>query len=288
MNRDWVLADAQHHQVMPMLGVEEPEETTMKDSWRSGDPYEYYMGRWSKLVAELFVDWLSLPPGLSWLDVGCGSGALSEAVITKNNPGEVIAIDQSESFVSTAQQRLGNQAKCKVGDALSLPLDNTSVNVSVSGLVLNFLSEPEKALAEMRRVTNKGGTVAVYIWDYAGRMEFLKYFWDIAVQLNPNASSLHEGRRFPKANAEELSAAFTRVGLAEVETTSVEVTTNFANFDDYWKPFLGGQGPAPTYVLKLEETERNNLRDALARRLPIKEDGSIPLTARAWAAKGLA
>ncbi len=259
----------------------------MNDSWQAGDPYEYYMGRWSKLVAELFVDWLSLPSGLRWLDVGCGSGALSEAVITMQNPVEVIAIDQSEDFVSTAQQRLGNMVKCKMGDALSLPLDDTSVNISVSGLVLNFLSEPEKALEEMRRVTKKGGTVAVYIWDYAGGIEFLKYFWDTAVQLNPNASNLHEGRRFPKANAEELSAAFKRTGFAEIETTSVDVITKFSNFDDYWKPFLGGQGPAPTYVLKLHEAERYNLRDALSRRLPIKEDGSIPLAARAWAAKGL-
>ncbi len=260
----------------------------MEESWQSGDPYEYYMGRWSKLVAELFVDWLSLPTGLSWLDIGCGSGALSEAVITKNNPDEVIAIDQSENFVSTAQQRLGNQAKCKVGNALSLPLDDASANVTVSGLVLNFLPEPAKALAEMKRVTKKGGTVAVYIWDYAGRMELLKYFWDTAVQLNPNAYSLHESHRFSEANAEELSAAFKRAGFAEVETAPIEVTTKFSDFDDYWKPFLGGQGPAPTYVLKLEDTARNHLRDALAQRLPIKEDGSIPLTARAWAAKGLA
>lgn len=271
-----------------MLGVEVTEEITMNDSWQSGDPYEYYMGRWSKLIAELFIDWLALPSGLRWLDVGCGSGALSEAVIIKNNPIEIIAIDQSEGFVRTAQQRLGNQVKCKLGNALSLPLDDKSVNVSVSGLVLNFLSEPEKALGEMRRVTKKGGTVAVYIWDYAGRMDFLNYFWDIAIQLNPNASSLHEGRRFPKANTEELSAAFKRVGFAEVETTSVDIITNFSNFEDYWRPFLGGQGPGATYVMKLEEAERNNLRDALTRRLPIKEDGSIPLAARAWAVKGLA
>jgi len=260
----------------------------MKDSWQAGDPYEYFMGRWSRLVAGLFVEWLSLPSGLRWLDVGCGSGALSEAVIRKYNPIEVVAIDQSEGFVRTAQQRLGSRAKCQTGDALSLPLGDASVDASVSGLVLNFLPAPEKALGEMRRVTKKGGTVAVYIWDYAGTMEFLTYFWDLAVQLNPTAASLHEGRRFPNANAEELSAAFQRAGFVDVETTSVDIMTNFSNFDDYWRPFLGGQGPAPTYVLKLEEAERNKLRDALARRLPSKEDGSILLTARAWAVKGCA
>jgi len=269
------------------LGVKVLEGITMNDSWQSGDPYEYFMGRWSKLAAELFVDWLSLPSGLRWLDVGCGSGALSDAVIAKTNPVEVIAIDQSEGFVKTAQQRLGILAKCKVGDALSLPLDDASVDVSISGLLLNFLPEPERALTEMRRTTKKGGTVAAYIWDYAGKMEFLKYFWDIAVQLNSSASNLHESLRFPNSNAEGLTAVFEHVGFVDVETTSIEIITIFSNFDDYWRPFLGGQGPAPTYVMTLEEAERNNLKDALAQRLPIKEDGSIPLVARAWAVKGL-
>jgi len=260
----------------------------MEDSWLAGGPYEYYMGRWSKLVAESFVDWLSLPAGLRWLDVGCGPGALSEVVVTRTNPGEVIAIDQSEAFVNTARQRLGNRAKCKVGDALSLPLEDATVDVSVSGLVLNFLPEPEKALAEMKRVTRKGGTVAVYIWDYAGKMELLQYFWDTAVELDPSASGLHEGHRFPKANTEELSGAFKRAGLSGIETTGIEVATHFSSIDDYWKPFLGGQGPAPTYVSKLDVMQRNELKDALLRRLPVREDGSISLTACAWAARGLA
>jgi len=259
----------------------------VKDSWQSGDPYEYYMGRWSKLVAESFVEWVSPKAGLRWLDVGCGSGALSEVVIRKHNPEAVIAIDQSEGFVSKAQERLGAKAKCKVGDALSLPVADSSIDMAVSGLVLNFIPEPEKALAEMRRVTTTGGTVAVYIWDYAGKMEFLNYFWDVVVELNPSAANLHEGHRFAKSNAEELSAAFVRAGFAEVETVPIEITTNFTGFDDYWKPFLGGQGPAPTYVLKLKNSERQKLRDALMRRLPVKEDDSILLSARAWAVKGI-
>jgi len=259
----------------------------VKDAWQSGDPYEYYMGRWSKLVAESFVDWVSPKAGLRWLDIGCGSGALSEVVIRKHNPEAVIAIDQSEGFVSKAQERLGTKAKCKVGDALSLPVEDSSIDIAVSGLVLNFIPEPEKALAEMRRVTANGGTVAVYIWDYAGKMDFLNYFWDVAVELNPGAANLHEGHRFAKPNAEELSAAFVRAGFTEVATAPVEITTNFTDFDDYWKPFLGGQGPAPTYVLKLGNSERHELRDVLMRRLPVKEDGSIILSARAWAVKGI-
>lgn len=259
----------------------------MQDSWQSGDPYEYYMGRWSKLVAEKFVDWLSLKPELRWLDVGCGSGALSEAIVNRCNPLTVMAIDQSQDFVRTAQQRLGNKADCKVGNAMSLPLDDATIDIAVSGLVLNFIPEPEKALSEMQRVTKMGGTVAVYVWDYAGEMEFLNCFWNVAVELNPAASALHEGRRFPDSNAEQLIKTFNRVGFSEIEATPLEIVTHFADFNDFWQPFLGGQGPAPTYVVKLDDPERNRLRETLAQRLPVNEDGSISLPARAWAAKGI-
>jgi len=258
----------------------------MKDSWQSGSPYEYYMGRWSKLVADAFVDWVSPKTGLRWLDVGCGSGALSAAILSKYDPELLIAIDQSEGFVNTARDRLGIRATCKVGDALSLPVDDSSVDIVVSGLVLNFISTPEKALAEMMRVTTASGTIALYVWDYSGKMEFLNHFWDAAVQLNPSASSLHEKLRFPNANAEDLSGSFSRVGIVNVQASPIEITTKFADFDDYWKPFLGGQGPAPTYVSKLQQSEREELRGMLAERLPMKDDGSISLSARAWAVKG--
>ena len=260
----------------------------MLDSWRSGDPYEYYMGRWSKLVAERFVDWLSPKSGCEWLDVGCGSGALSEAVISRCAPKTVIAVDQSDGFVRTAQQRLGGNAVCKVGDALSLPLNNATIDIAVSGLVLNFIPDPAKALGEMKRVTRKGGIVAVYVWDYAGKMEFLRYFWDAVVGINPSAIDLHESHRFPDSNAEHLFDAFNHAGFSQVEVAPVEIVTHFKDFDDYWNPFLGGQGPAPTYVSNSGDTEKNELMKALARRLPVEEDGSIILTSRAWASKGIA
>jgi len=259
----------------------------MKDVWQSGDPYELYMGRWSSLVAESFIDWLSPAIELKWLDVGCGSGALSEAIISNYKPAEVIAIDQSDGFVKAAQKRLGNNALCKVGNALSLPLDDSSVNTAVSGLVLNFIPESNKVLAEMLRVTCAGGSVGVYIWDYAGKMEFLNQFWDVAVELRPEASSLHEGNRFPESNAEGLEQLFSQVGFKNIVTTPIEINTRFRNFDDYWNPFLSGQGPGPTYVSSLEETERDELRNVLKERLPIQADGSIPMNARAWAAKGI-
>lgn len=260
----------------------------MTDSWETGDAYERYMGRWSRLVANRFVDWLDAPADLDWLDVGCGSGALSQAILTKGQPARLTAIDQSPGFVRTAQLRLGDGVCCKVADALSLPLEDASVDVSVSGLVLNFIPEPEAALAEMGRVTEAQGTVAVYVWDYAGTMELLRVFWDTVVELFPEASDRHESIRFPDSNGQALARLLACAGLVDIETTPIDVTTRFQDLDDYWRPFLGGQGPAPGFVASLDEAEKNQLQMALRARLPIQADGSISLSARAWAAKGRA
>jgi SAM-dependent methyltransferase len=244
------------------------------------------MGRWSRLVANRFVDWLRAPAGVDWLDVGCGSGALSQAIVTQGRPAHLTAIDQSPGFVRAAQQRLGGGACCTVADALSLPLEDASVGLAVSGVVLNFIPEPEAALAEMGRVTDAGGTVAVYIWDYAGTMELLRVFWDTVVELFPGASDRHESIRFPDSNGEALGRLLTRAGLVDIETTPIDVTTRFQDFGDYWRPFLGGQGPAPSFVASLDESEKTQLQMALRARLPSQTDRSIPLSARAWAAKG--
>ena len=257
----------------------------MKDSWASGDPYEYFMGRWSRLVARSFIDWLSPSPRLKWLDVGCGSGALSEQVIKNNEPAYLTAIDQSEGFMAKATEQLGRLASCSVGNALALPLKDSSVDITVSGLVLNFISEPVEALTEMKRVTAPGGTVALYVWVYSGIMDFLSIFWDIATELSPKASELHEGKRFPDANANGLKDLYARAGLVETIIAPITIKTHFRDFNDYWKPFLGGQGPAPTYAMALDESDRIKLRDALSERLPVQPDGSIQMFARAWAAR---
>lgn len=258
----------------------------MQDSWQSGNPYQYYMGRWSKLVSEKFIHWLEPKPGLIWLDVGCGTGALSDVILSTCNPDKVVAIDQSEGFVQSVQARFGGKVESKLGDAMSLPLAEQAVNITVSGLVLNFIAQPEKALSEMRRVTKEHGTVATYIWDYAGEMEFLSHFWDVATDLDPAALDLHEGRRFSDANDTMLRNAFGSVGFSDVEVIKIEIVTYFSDFEDYWNPFLGGQGPAPTYVAKLPDVEKEALRQALIQRLPFNQDGSITMSACAWSAKG--
>ena len=202
----------------------------MNDLWESGDPYEYFMGRWSRLVGQSFIDWLSVPPEKKWLDIGCGTGALTEAVLSTQNPSELVAIDQSEGFVNSAQQRLGDAAHCEVRRATDLPFQDSSFDHVILGLVLNFLPEPEQALREMKRVAASGGVVAVYIWDYSGKMEFLKYFWDAVVDLDPSASELHEGTRFPNSNEEGLRRLFEDAELPNTTVEPLEVETNFCKY----------------------------------------------------------
>jgi hypothetical protein len=156
----------------------------------------------------------------------------------------------------------------------------------VAGLVLNFVSDPGAALAEWRRVTIAGGIVAAYVWDYAERMELIRAFWDAAISLDPAARALDEGVRFPIAGADALADLFRAAGLVDVTTLAIDVPTHFSDFDDVWQPFLGGQGPAPAYVMSLSAGDRDALRGRLRSTLPSAPDGSIDLTARAWAVRG--
>ena len=258
----------------------------VSDSWERGNPYEQYVGRWSRRVAPRFLAWLRMPADRNWLDVGCGSGALCAAICDHCSPSSVTGVDPSEGFLETARENLAGRAVLCQGSATALPLDDAAVDVAVSGLVLNFVADQRAALAEMARVAVSGGAVAAYVWDYAGRMELMRLFWDAAVELDPDAAEMDEGVRFPSCRPEALAAQFAEAGLAEVEAAAIDIPTRFADFDDYWRPFLGGQGPAPTYAMSLDEANRARLRDRIRARIPVEADGSISLTARAWAVRG--
>lgn len=257
------------------------------DVWASGEGYESYVGRWSRLVAVEFLSWLDAPFGWRWLDIGCGTGALTQLVLDTAGPSEVQAVDRSPSFVEFARARVGDpRASFSVADAQLLPQSTASIDAAVSGLVLNFVPRPEVAVAEMARVVRPGGTVAVYVWDYARDMQFMRYFWDAAVALDSNASPLDEARRFPVCEPKALEALLRGAGLIEVESRAIDVRTRFRDFDDYWRPFLSGQGPAPGYAMSLSEPHRAELRERVRAALPAAADGSIELIARAWAARG--
>ncbi len=258
-------------------------------NWSSGEAYEPYIGRWSRLVAVTFLEWLAAPASGRWLDVGCGTGAVTQTVLDRAAPADIVAIDPSEGFIGYAREHVPDpRARFEVGTATDLPLPDGERDVAVSGLVLNFVPDAARAAAEMARVTRPGGLVAAYVWDYADGMQFLRHFWDAAAELDPRATDLDEGRRFPLCHPGPLSTLFEGAGLREVQVVPIDVPTRFADFDDLWTPFLSGQAPAPSYTMSLSEDDRTALRENLRARLPYKEDGSIALTARAHAVRGIA
>jgi SAM-dependent methyltransferase len=255
--------------------------------WEVAEAYERYVGRWSVPVASDFVAWLALPGGLRWLDVGCGTGAVSRAVAAGAAPELVHGIDRSGGFVEYAARQAGRATvRFSVGDALELPVADGTFDVAVSGLVLNFLPDPARAVSELRRAVRRGGTAALYVWDYAEGMQLIRCFWDAAVALDPDARALDEGERFPLCQPHALEALFRDAGLGEVEARSIVVPTLFTDFDDFWQPFLGAQGPAPAYVASLADADRDALRERLRAALPAGADGSIALSARAFAVRG--
>ena len=262
------------------------EQSQRKDVWAAGDLYEPYVGRWSRLVASEFLKWLAVPAEKDWLDVGCGTGALTQNILDHASPKSVKGVDPSSGFIEYAKARVTRgRASFEVGDAQSLPIDTASFDSVVAGLVLNFVPQPPRAVAEMARVVRPSGVVAAYVWDYAGKMELMRYFWDAAVALDPAAHELDEGRRFPVCQPDPLTELFAQAGLHRVEVRPIDVSTDFRDFDDYWSPFLGGQAPAPGYAMSLSEERRATLRDRIRSKLPIAKDGAIHLIARAWAVR---
>jgi len=255
----------------------------VSDTWERGDPYEQYVGRWSRRVAPLFLSWLRIGPGLQWVDVGCGTGALSAAIVDIGSPASVTGIEPSQGFLETAQSALAGRATFALGTAAAIPLAGEAADVVVSGLVLNFVPDVAAALAEMSRVLRNGGVLAGYVWDYADKMELIRHFWDAAVELDPSCANLHEGARFPLCRPEALLQALRDAGLRAPEVVPIDVPAVFSSFGDYWSPFLGGQGPAPAYAMSLDADARARLQERLRERLPFGADGSLALVARAWA-----
>jgi SAM-dependent methyltransferase len=264
-------------------------ETSRHDAWQAGDSYDAYMGRWSRAVAPRFLDWLAPAQGLDWLEVGCGTGALSAAVLSQCKPRSLVAVDPSEGFVATARRNVPEgRAEFKVGDAQNLDLATASRDVVVSALVLNFVPDKPKALAEMKRVARREGTIGFYVWDYpGGGVEFMRAFWRAAISLDPKASDLTEDRRFPFCTPEGLTDLAARAGLGPTRCEPIVVPTVFRDFDDYWLPFTLGAGPAPGYCANLDPAARERLKAKLHQSVPRSADGSIPFRARAWALKAI-
>jgi ubiquinone/menaquinone biosynthesis C-methylase UbiE len=257
--------------------------------WRSGSGYEAYVGRWSRQVAAVFVDALGVAPGARWIDVGCGTGAITETILSRTEPLSVVGIDPSEAFVEFAREHVTDpRASFAIGDGAALPLPDDAADAAVSGLVLNFVPDPVAMLAEMRRVTSDGGAVAIYVWDYAGGMQIMRHFWDAAIEQDEAVRDKAESLQFEICAPEPLRQAFADAGMPDAEVEPIVIPTVFRDFDDYWRPFLMATAPAPRHVMSLSEPDRADLRRRLQERLPTEPDGSIRLTAQAWAVRATA
>lgn len=261
---------------------------TEPEAWDSGQAYEQYVGRWSRKVATEFLRWLAPVPGLAWADVGCGTGALASTILNVCEPSSIYGIDSSEGFVSQARLRVKDpRARFETGDATRLPWESAVRDVTVSGLVLNFVRDHESMAQEMARVTRSGGCVAVYVWDYAGGMQMMRHFWDAAIAVSPADAKLDQAERFPLCQPGPLQALFERTGLRSVTVRAIDIPTVFQDFGDYWNPFLGRTGAAPTYLASVGDEVQERIRRYLKSRLASTRGGLIELTARAWAVQGV-
>jgi ubiquinone/menaquinone biosynthesis C-methylase UbiE len=262
-----------------------------EEMFSKADAYERFMGRWSRDLSRSFVTFCDVREGDEVLDVGSGTGSLSLAVCAACAPGgRVTGIDPSEDYVAQATANASAfeaPARFQVGNATSLPFADASFDKAISSLVLNFVQEPEKAVREMMRVTKPGGVVAAEVWDYGGGMEMLRVFWDEAVALDPDAKRLDEAN-MPLCKKGELAALFAREGLQRVTEAELTTTLSFASFDDYWQPFLLGQGPAGAYATSLSEDARGALERRLRQRIfGGATDRPFEMRARAWAVRAM-
>lgn len=245
------------------------------------------MGRWSRRLARRFVAWLAPERQRHWLDVGCGTGALTDAVCRNADPASVVACDPAEPLLEYARRHAADRrASFIVGGVGSLPARSGGYDHVTSLLALNFFPAPAAAVAELRSLAADSGCVSACVWDYAEGMEYLRRFWDAAKRTQTGVEQLDEAVRFPLCRRDALVALFDAAGLADLACDGLEIETRFDGFDDYWQPLLGATGPAPSYVAALDAPDRAALADRLDRSLPRAADGTIALRARAWAVRG--
>lgn len=245
------------------------------------------MGRWSRDLAHHFVRWIGAASRVHWLDLGCGTGALTGAACEDSDPASVVGCDPSDTFIGYARSRVRDaRASFVVAGAENFPPRTGGYGSAASLLALNFFPDPAGAVARMKSSGAQGGVVAACVWDYGDGMQYLRSFWDAARTVSAEAATLDEGVRFPICNRGRLEELFTSAGLTAVQCSGLTIRTRFRSFDDYWTPLLGGTGPAPAFLAGLATVGRNRLRSALAESLPVASDGSIDLDARAWAVRG--
>jgi SAM-dependent methyltransferase len=264
-----------------------PAPLSSEFRWSGGAAYDGFVGRWSRLVAAEFVPWLGVTTGATWVDVGCGTGELTGAILRMATPNRVISLDPSEDYLDYARSSITDpRADFRRGTDQDVRLLGLAADAVVSGLVMNFVPDAVGALRAAAEVTVTRGVIGAYVWDYADQMALLRHFWDACVEEDPAARSKDEGVRFPLCVEGALKSAFETAGLASVVEQAIDVTDTFATFDQYWTPFLSGGAPAPGYLATLTPERQAKVKELVRARLPMAADGTITLTCRAWAARG--
>jgi SAM-dependent methyltransferase len=256
--------------------------------FRATDAYEAYVGRWSRPLAEAFLAWFAAPVAGRWLDVGCGTGALTEAVLAATDPIAVVGIDPSPEFLGAAQSHIADpRVRFEVGDARALPVMSGDYDAVIAGLVLHFIPDPAPAVAEMVRATRPGGVVGASVWDIPGEMQRTKYLWGAVAVIDPDAATLDPPQNFPICHPEPLAELFRAAGLDDVVVDALDLPMAFRHLDDFWLPHtLAGSAIAQRYVSGLDDEQQAALREQLRATLPFAADGSLHLTDRAWAVRG--
>ena len=256
---------------------------------RGADKYDSFMGRWSRRLAPLFLDFAGLAAGERVLDVGCGTGSLTFALASRANVASVEAIDYEQQFVEAARQRNTDpRINIQKGDACNLQFTDGRFDRALSMLVLHFVSDPERAVAEMRRVVRPGGVAAATVWDNFGGQPASRMFWDTVAAIEPLAiDRRNAGLMRPTTRPGELASAFTRIGFIDVAETTLAIRMEFANFDDYWIPMMTGQGTHAAFLESLPEATRQQIVTAVRTGyLCGQPDGPRSFTSVAWAVRG--
>lgn len=255
-----------------------------------GAAYERFLGRWTKVLAPRLLDFAEFPPVGALLDVGTGTGSLACAMAERWPSRRIVGVDIADAYIDYALARTkGRQPSFEMGDAARLRHADGEFAGTAAQLVLNFVPDAKAAVCEMRRVTARGGTIIAAVWDFRGGLVYQRMFWDTAAGTDPRAADVRD-RLFSGALAlpDGLVKLFRVAGLEDVERDSITIRMNYADFDDYWKPLLGGQGPVGAYVAQLDDAMQHHIKEAVRRAYCSgSPDGERSLTATAWAVRGI-